>query len=310
MTITHLVLYHSDCRDGMCAAMVCWLNFKDAAIYRPVNYGGSSLRKIVDEALEAHPTLQEVFVVDFTFRGETDTIIWMLRELHLGVTLIDHHKTAIPDIEEVAAQVNGTGERVSVRFSEDFSGAALTWLYLFPQTALPPVVAYTQDRDIWQHKLPDTEAVNAYLQSTPLEMKRWVSLFYGWDQRGIVAIGTHQLTFMAGQIGSHANRARYVDVADSHGVTYRAAIFGYSLKEVASETCHFLLTSGTMPIDLAIGIPSNLREDGYTYSVRSKGNDFAREFAESYGGGGHDQAAGFKLDVPLEWTDVPSTPAT
>ncbi len=302
--VTRLVLYHASCRDGMCAAMVCWLQFKDSARYRPVTYNGETLRGIVNETLESHPKLDEVYVVDFTFRGEADTISWLLTEMGMGVTLIDHHSTAVDDITAISESVPAKGERINIRYAEDKSGAGLTWDFFYPNTPRPPVVAYVEDRDLWLWKLPDSDIVNTYLQSMPLAMVRWVKLFYEWNQETIRAIGSYQMTFIAGQVCEHMRRARYIHVEDGNGRSYRAAIFGCSLSTLTSETCDALLKHGDVPIDIAICVPINMAADGHVYSIRSRDTGKARQFAESYGGGGHDDAAGCKPASALIWHDM------
>ena len=293
-----IVFYHSSCRDGMCSAAVCYLEYGDTALYIPVNYGDS-----LADLMVKHQTadIEDVLFVDFMFRDSTDTIIQLLNQ-GIRVTIIDHHLSSVGDVQTVV-DATDEGSGLTVQFDNGHSGAYLTWKFFYPNAMAPAVVRYVEDRDIWLWKMPRTKAINAALQGTPLNMDVWVELLLGWDQAKMIDRGLFQTEFMAQQIGAHMARARQVEVADARGAWFPAMIFGYSMKEVASEVCHFLLEQYP-GVELAIGVPTNMKEDGQTYSVRSK-NGQARAFCETYGGGGHDNAAGFKLDNDtLDWADT------
>lgn len=49
----------------------------------------------------------------------------------------------------------------------------LAWEFWNGREIAPWLVDYTEDRDLWRHKLPDSEEINAALRSYPLDFELW-----------------------------------------------------------------------------------------------------------------------------------------
>lgn len=146
--------YHGNCFDGMCAAWVVKKKYPSAKLV-PVLYG------------EPVPTLALyretiLIIVDFSYNKET------LLELANRVKflhVIDHHKTAKEELEELDLFPKG-----EIIFDMMRSGAGLAWDRFFPDTPRPKMVNYIQDRDLWKFELPDSNHINSYIQSYPMNI--------------------------------------------------------------------------------------------------------------------------------------------
>ncbi len=73
----------------------------------------------------------------------------------------DHHESARGLLEKLTAEYPS---KLSVSFDTKRSGARIAWERYFPGQPLPPVVAYVEDRDLWQWRLPASREVNEALQ--------------------------------------------------------------------------------------------------------------------------------------------------
>lgn len=132
------VLFHHPCADGFTAAWVA-----SSVLFEPIlvpcHYG------MPVPNLEAPAN---VYVLDFSFpRAVLED--WHRR--HANLVVLDHHKSVIKDLAGLPY----------VTLDVERSGARLTWDHFFPEgnRALPALVAYVEDRDLWRWALPHTSAV-------------------------------------------------------------------------------------------------------------------------------------------------------
>lgn len=260
-----VVVYHADCADGCMSAAVAYTKLGSGATYLAYSHD-----------MEAPgPTLvgdKTVYILDFAF-SKKDTKA--LQEYCFPV-LIDHHETAIQKLRGVLDLSH---------CSINNSGAVLTWKYFYANTAIPEMVRYVQDRDLWRFAMPDSEVISDGLNSYVFDYVQWVSILKNWatskdliKQSG-VAIGL----FKGNIIYSAIHKAEKVDMDGISTLTTNSAA-------VQSEIAH----------RLAIAFPPMgicWSWDGfkglYRVSLRSIGPLNVAEIAASHGGGGHQNAAGF-----------------
>ena len=121
------VIYHHNCPDGFGAAYAAWLKFADRATYIPARYGDPSPEM---------PLNSTVYILDFSY--PRDTVVGLSK--HHELTLLDHHKTAQQSLTGLPGCV----------FDLSASGAALAWQHFHPGRPMPLLLAYVQDRDLWQ----------------------------------------------------------------------------------------------------------------------------------------------------------------
>lgn len=292
-----LVIYHEFCADGLTAAWVC-LTAWQGAICVPCAYPNRG--KLLPLLREHAPEPCPVMVVDFSFpRSEVEEALG----LGYDIKLLDHHKTAQEDLQ-------GLPDDVAV-FDMNLSGAELAWKHFYPQLPPPLLVQYVADRDVWRHEMPNTREVSAYLQaispSCPEDMGGLAFALADHKQfSGIVEQGRLLVTDFDRRVRSLTYRAFPVVCQGEQGVAVVAPHF------YASDLGHALLDPTRFPgvrfalvLDICPGKGNSHGSLEIRGSFRSEDNlaDVSR-FAKALGGGGHRNAAGFK--VPFEGQDLTS----
>ncbi|HKJ24056.1 MAG TPA: hypothetical protein VKB65_04485, partial [Myxococcota bacterium] len=157
--------YHAGCPDGFGAAWSVWRAWGDGAEYRPIGH---------DEPLDAatYEGAEVVFVDIFTRTSTLRT----LGDHAAHVLVLDHHVTsrdrfhADPELEYELRQGGH-----DVHFDLSHSGAVLAWQH-FHDAEVPTLLEYVEDQDLWNWKLPESEAVNAAIGSHPRTFESWETM--------------------------------------------------------------------------------------------------------------------------------------
>lgn len=274
-----LVIYHAPCMDGFTAAWVAWKALGDSADYHPAAYGQPP----------PDVTGRPVFIVDFSYKRP---VLLEMASKAKSIVVLDHHKTAAADLAGFAdpgtAALIKTDVGLWTRFDMNKSGARLAFDHFFPgDFDVPPLVAYVEDRDLYRHALPDSRRVNAWLFSQAYD-------FATWDTMHHELMAGIEVPALLGDaiLGKHMK-----DVAELvDGLKHRAAVGGH-LVWCANVPYTYSTEAGNL---MAKGEPFACcywdTPTGRQFSLRSAndGLDVA-EIAAMYGGGGHQNAAGFVL---------------
>ncbi len=252
------VLYHKNCEDGFGAAWAAWKALGDQAEYLPVQHGDS---------LPELPDGSRVTVVDFAYPRD---VIIRLRERMESLWVLDHHKTAAQDLAGLDF----------VTMDMQKSGAILAWEYWFPGESAPLLLQYIQDKDLWLFHLVNSSEVSAALRSYPKDFEVWNSL--SADDLAKDGIAIH--------------RAINVQVSNHVEIATLRTVGGY-LVPVVNATC-YQSEIGDQLISRYPDAPFAAcfldRADGRRqWSLRSRGNFDVSEVARRFGGGGHQNAAGY-----------------
>jgi len=271
-----LVIYHGNCADGFSAAWCFWRKYGTGAEY-------------VAGVYQQDPpdvTGRDVYLVDFSYKR---TVVEQMLKAANSVCLIDHHKTAIEDLQPLFMQDSWTGEPKQLAHFTDLnrSGATLAWDYLFPGEDRPLLLGHVEDRDLWRFKLPGTREIQAFVFSHEY-------IFELWDK--LMSADQVELLKMTAA-GAAIERKHHKDVAELVGVCKRRMTIGGHDVPVASLPYTLVSDAGH---ELAKGRPFAAcywdTPEGRVFSLRSSddGADVA-EVAKQYGGGGHRNAGGFKV---------------
>lgn len=281
-----IVFYHANCWDGFCAAWALREWRRDAK-FVPLHYGSTP----------PTPTGRDVYVLDFSFPRQT-LLDWLGGSGGVkSLTLIDHHKTAEEDLRGLADQCAQLGVTVPVVvFDIEKSGGRLTWEYFNASEYLngivdvPGLVAYTEDRDLWRHALPDSEAVNACLRSFPLD-------FTLWDEWG--PLRTKALRDEMAPQGE-AIRRREKQIVAEHVVNAREIRLESRVGMAVNATVMFSEIAGELAKGAEFGACYFDSGDGFRqWSLRSSPSGIdVSAIAKRRGGGGHKHAAGFREMLP------------
>jgi len=276
-----ICIYHDNCDDGFAAAYAVWRKFGDDVVFIPAQYGGEL------------PDVEgkDVLIVDFSYKKAD---MELLGESAKRIIVLDHHKTAKDELAGfLQARPHGIFrkkhadhyiEGVVVHFDMEKSGCRLAWEYCFGGNLPPEWLSSIEDRDLWRFRLPDTKEVCAAISSMPKDFRVWDKFV------------TYHLA-----IEGRAIR-RYVDkvVQSIADTAFEEKIAGHRVPVAAcsydfvSEVAHELLKRNEDAPFAACVVRSC---DGVTYSLRSMdGRMDVSEIAKAYGGGGHRNAAGFRVD--------------
>lgn len=292
-----ILIYHDNCDDGFAAAWAVHKKWGDAVKYIPSNYG-RGLPQWEGDA-------KNVLVADFSF--PPDQCEEMVNR-GARVLMLDHHKTAQdalsglhqisrPTIENVGRcfdRMTGTWrEEVLVEFDMNRSGARMAWDFAFPGQETPELILAVEDRDLWRFDRPDTKLVSMYLRSLDRDFAQWdaaISL-YSDDPDRFLSEASAIKRFYDQRIKAICDTAgtQHFQGHDGVAVTYACPY------DFVSDTCHTLLA---MYPDAPFAVAVIQNAEGVTYSLRSSDDRVdVSAIAKKNGGGGHRNAAGFRVAV-------------
>lgn len=294
-----ICIYHANCADGFGAAWAVWKRFGDVVCYVPAGYGSAP-----PDVCGAH-----VVIVDFSYKR--DVLHAMAAEANTLV-ILDHHKTAAEDLAGLPALPTGPYNPVGMRqwanecnapaavhalFDMNRSGARIAWEYFHQPTiaGIPWAIRYIEDRDLWRFSFKRTRAVQAALMSYDLTFAQWDEL--------IAQCEADEGAQLAAE-GSAIDRRLQKDLEALLAVSRRTMRIGGHEVPVANVPFHMSSDAGQAMNGAAPFAATYLdTADGRVFSLRSRGDFDVSAIAKGYGGGGHKNAAGFKM--PRGWEGEP-----
>ncbi len=268
-----LVIYHARCPDGFGAALAAWLYYEGRAEFRACDHG--DVKTVADlPALEG----RAVYILDFSFPPE------LLREIEqraAKLVMLDHHKSAAEKLTGFACRCG------VVHFDMAKSGARLAWDFFQADRALPALVRYIEDRDLWVWQYPESAGFLSALDMEPLDFERWAEIAsFTYEQTEEFMLRGQAMDEKFCKLAEDiAANAEPVVFNGQHGLMVNApGIFHSLVGELLSKKCgtFALLWSANKGGLIKVGLRS---QRGYD----------CIPLAESMGGGGHAQACGFRM---------------
>ena len=278
-----LCIYHGNCADGFGAA---W-TVRQALGAENVDFHAGHYGKPAPD-VEG----RDVIIVDFSYPYE---LLVLLGHQARSILIIDHHKTAAEALEQLQpapatfSEWATSTQRVGTVFDMGRSGAGLTWDYFNPGQPRPALINHIEDRDLWKFKLEGTREIQANLFSYPYDFEVWDALM---KQPVSISIAA----------GVAIERKHHKDVAELvDGSKRRMLIGGHdvpvaNLPYIHSSDAGHLMADGE-PFAACYQDTSEHRY--FSLRSTSMGLDVG-EIAKQYGGGGHRNAAGFKVPFDHE----------
>jgi hypothetical protein len=282
-----LCIYHGNCFDGFTAAWAVWKRYGDNFEYFPATYQAEPPR--VDG--------KHVVIVDFSYKRD---VLMNIAACAASVVVLDHHKTAAEDLAgfEVPTIASGSydphaqgwiysDKRPRALFDMNRSGAGITWDFFHGAPRIP-LINHVEDRDLWRFALPFTREIHAAMSSYPFEFSAWDEIA-GKCERG-------ELTAEGAAIDR--KHLRDIDTLLAAGA-YRMMIDGYDV-----PVCNLPVTmcsdaGNIMCVGEEFAATYYCTRDHRVFSLRSNNHSEdsvdVSEIAKKFGGGGHRNAAGFKL---------------
>lgn len=279
-------IHHHPCSDGFMAALIVRRRWPECQMVG-MNYGQ---RPAWD-----FPTGQNVLIVDFSMSLEQ--IATMNAET---VIILDHHKTAQAMLKDITVEPWTFGadevppmlmDKPIAHFDMTKSGAVLAWEFCFPGAALPHLLKFIQDRDLWTKVYPDSDAVHLLLSSFGFEGDLWLKLMDEFQVtntlQGHLQSANAIKRYYDNLVFECATRAKVGRFAGWENVPV-----AYVIPQLASDVGHTLLQ---MHEGAPFAVLVSKSDDGTSYSLRSDNRrQDVSEVARTFGGGGHRNAAGFR----------------
>lgn len=274
--------------------------------------------------------LTEILIVDFSVSVSETYELW--RMVRGALTVYDHHsrETEEADFKKVCLTFGDSrfvdwANSDSLTLHSSVSGAGLVLAdsaHVFdnlPMHAnIKRVATYVSDRDTWQRDNKDAIAFHEGISPHVFSKDEATDKIYPFNPFSGFSGAQTRVEYMGAVLNSpeHVQRAldegrviiEYRDSVIRSIVESEARFYGpnkiadckhviVSCPYVLSSECGDYLRENFPDYDLFLMVRNNFGRD-YSCSVRSRMPEFsAKQFAQHYGGGGHDAAAGCSIRV-------------
>ena len=268
-----VILYHANCRDGFGGAWAAWKVFGTRATYIPLQHQATPVKGLVGK---------DVYFIDIVY---SSPLLKDAMQCTRSLTVIDHHLTARRTVAMAPMHV----------FDIKHSGAVLAWKFFHKNKAVPKLLRYVEESDLWRFRLPHARAISAALDTIGFSFREW--------------------DIAARHFENQKQFGRYVH-AGSVILNYQQTLVHKMLAGARSGTLGrtklHILNSPVLESELGNALAQKKpggaliwseQKSRIRVSLRSRGNVNVAALARRYGGGGHKYAAGFKFDAakPRPW---------
>lgn len=297
-----ICIYHGNCADGFTAAWV---------VRRKLP--GFEFHAGTYQDAPPDVTGRDVLMVDFSYKRP---VLLEMAKSARSIVILDHHKSAAAALagfrepapfeawtDDGFPLVEEDAEPVAALFDMERSGAGLAWDFLYADEKRPLLVDYVEDRDLWRFNLPFSREINAVIMS-------YNYTFTSWEALNSRLKTADDVPLVAGE-GAALDRKHRKDVYELVASLQRPLRIGghvvpaANLPHTMTSDAGHLMCGG---IPDPHGAPADRIKPpfaacywdspkGVVFSLRSAwGGADVSEIAKRYGGGGHEHAAGFRVD--------------
>lgn len=268
-----LIIYHGNCVDGFTAAWIAesvLSQDQDTKLYA-ATYPDPPPFDLIDQNTR-------VYILDFSYSWE-DTLA--ICDTAAFVVVLDHHKSAIEGLQGFKHP------KCQLLLDTFKSGAGLAWKWFYPGVDMPDLVARVQDRDLWKFEYEDSKNVNEAIFSRPYSLETW-------DAMAKMPIADLEKEGEALKRKKDKEVAEFIEKHSKEMVLGNCKVMSCNLPYFyASECGHKLLQDYP---DYPFAVTYYLSGNEVIFSLRSDDTKMdVSLIAKRFGGGGHRNAAGFKL---------------
>lgn len=258
-----ILFYHAPCPDGFGAAWSFWKAYGDNIEYHALKHGANL------------PDVEgrDVFFADIAPSRE---IALEIEKKAKSITILDHHISKYDELKDLPYYI----------YSDKNSGAVMSWNFLFPNTKIPEILLYIEDRDTWRWQIKDAKEILSVLDSLPYNFKSWDEFNKKlesnkkevWEQ-GTAILQYCQILMNKIMIDRHTLVIRGIEVPAVNTPFFRS--------EILSKLC----------LDHPFSAGYHYDGEYFIFSLRSTdaGMDVAKIASSFPGGGGHRNASGFRV---------------
>ena len=324
-----LIVHHTDA-DGHCAAAIVryeLTNPMQNVAYYAYNYDSEIQKMNIKED-------SIVYLVDICMNEHVEKFINECLERGCNIVHIDHHKDSVTYYNEHSEDELGWVHFVHDEHDERngaISGTLLTFIYCtmkpedrkhpmdvdFDLTDLrdhmifngdmdneyrvPFIVRLIDDHDVWRHKINESKPFSYAYKRLPKEMTDPAEDDF-WE---CIYNDNHRILFTSIKEGERLLEEEKEQNEILRGIGgFETDIFGvscYCLNNLKAGSDQF--GDEYLTHDCVCRFAYNGK--GWTYSLYSDNKTDCSEIARRYGGGGHEGAAGFKLDYCIFGNEPP-----
>jgi hypothetical protein len=270
----NLVLFHgSGCPDGFTAAFAAWKLLGDRAEYVGMEHGPNAKDKLPSVAGK------HVVIADYCFARD---VMDKIKAEAASFIVLDHHASAQKELV-------GFSEAHMV-FEMKQSGATLAWNYFHPETEVPLLFRYIEDKDIWRWAYKGSEAFSAAFGTVEYDFAVFDKLLAS-GEAGVEALierGSAILAYKNGVRDSHVKRAAPCSLKIAPQYVGLIVNGSTQASEIGNAMC------GVPGVQFGAIWSYDHRSRSIYVSLRSDSDEVdVSAIAKAMGGGGHKRAAGF-----------------
>lgn len=272
------IVYHEKCFDGEAGLWV----FKKYYDEKQLNIIGKN-SGFLDLNIDSMIKDSQIYFVDIC--PKLDVLIKCF-DYFSKVVILDHHKTNKELLESVSH------DKLFTIFDMDRSGCQISWDFLFPDNKYPPFLNYVADRDLWTWKLENSEEINEGIGFYGIE--HYDKYYEHWDiwENSLLSIGKLLMKKKIDSINDIIKNNSYFKTYAGKDIMISFCTDKSLVSKLGNEMCN-----QNPHISFSVIVSGcNLDTNEYYVSVRSNGYDVSK-VAKRFGGGGHQRAAGFTINV-------------
>ena len=258
----NFVIYHANCTDGFGAAWAAWKLLGSKAVYYAASHG------------DAPPNVsgKNVAILDFSYPRE---ITQEMEREAKSLVVIDHHKSAMKELSDLSY----------AHFDMSRSGAALAWQFFHPEKAVPKLIAYIEDRDLWAWKLPQSREFSAGLDTQKMTFESFSQVCNESVFESICTKGSNILSYIESEVMKICKKASMRTWKGNRINIVNSSRLVSEVGNKLSQNC-----------DFAVIWSFDHNDQKYRVSLRSSCDHVdVSAVASKFGGGGHKKAAGFSM---------------
>jgi len=223
-------------------------------------------------------TGRDVVIVDFSYKR---AIMEAMSVQAKSLLVLDHHKSAQADL---------TGLPFAL-FDMERSGAGMAWDRFHPGQPRPALVNLVEDGDLWRHALQGTKEFQLRLEMESMDFESWdrIAGMSAQELAAFISEGDILKRAFDGEVAVLLKDCYAVTLEGDEGLAVNAS------HRYSSELGHHLADKSG-----SFGMVWRLIDGSLKVSLRSCGDYDVAVLAAKFGGGGHRNAASFRLPVNIE----------
>jgi uncharacterized protein len=273
-----VVIYHTNCFDGVGSAWVCMKllddHHADRKLTNLIPMGHNS--PYVPDEVEG----KRVLMVDYAYGDEK--LMTDLCDKASAVVVLDHHKTSLQ-------YKNFVHPKFTCIIDMDRSGAQLAWDYLMGTNPRPPMIDYIGERDLWKFTLPNIHETICYVYSNEATIEWLDDVYAKWNLQKYAGIGS-ELKNDRDSIVNVICKSFYKSTFTDNEKVYNVMV-GDCCWIFRSDVGNKLMEDNP-DIDFVLLYSYSVNSKIFNISLRGKNKVDLSALAKQYGGGGHPNASG------------------